>query len=73
MKIVIDIREDIKPEIALECVRTVVAEGKISVGEKGKMYYCWATTFDTNQGEIAVITRDYRVNDCFVVQKSKHV
>lgn len=68
-KIHIEIRDDIKPEIALSCVTRVVADGKISKGENGKMYYCWLTTFDTTDGEIAVSTRQYRKNDCFIVWK----
>ena len=68
-KIHIEIRDDIKPEIALFCVARVVANGKISKGENGKMYYCWATTFDAPDGKIAVSTRQYRKNDCFIVWK----
>lgn len=68
-KIHIEIRDDIKPEIALSCVVRVVASGKISKGENGKMYYCWLTVFDTPDGEIAVSTRQYRKNDCFIVWK----
>lgn len=71
MRIEIDIRDDIKPEIALECVKQVVRRGKISVGEKGKMYYCWATIFTSDPGEIVVSTRQYRKNDCFLVTKRK--
>jgi len=67
----IDIRDNIPPEIALECVKKVVAEGKVSVGENGKMYYCWATSFNTPVGEIMVVTRQYRKSDCFVVYKNK--
>ena len=70
-KIEIDIRDNISPTIALECVKQVVANGKISQGEKGKMYYCWATTFDTSDGEIVAQTLQYRKNDCFIVYKLK--
>ena len=35
----IDIRDEIPPEIALECVKQVVKEGKVSTGENGKKYY----------------------------------
>lgn len=70
-KINIEIRDDIKPEIALSCVVRVVANGKISTGENGKMYYCWATTFDTPDGEVTVWTRQYRKSDCFVVYKHR--
>ena len=67
----IDIRDDIPPEVALEAVKQVVREGKISKGEHGKMYYCWATSFSTNIGKIMVVTRQYRKSDCFVVYKDK--
>lgn len=70
-KIEIDIRDDISPSIALHAVSHVINEGKVSKGEHGKMYYCWATTFNTNEGEIMVVTRQYRKNDCFVVYKTK--
>lgn len=73
MKVEIDIRDDIKPEIALECVKQVIRGGKVSAGENGKMYYCWATTFDTPLGELVVYTRQYRKNDCFMVYKNKNV
>ena len=68
-KIYIDIRHNIKPELALDLVARVINEGKISKGEGGKMYYCWLTVFDTPDGEIAVSTRQYRKNDCFIVWK----
>jgi hypothetical protein len=71
MKIQIDIRNNISPTLALEAVKQVVAHGKISEGEKGKKYYCWATSFETNEGDIVVSTRQYRKNDCFVVYKEK--
>lgn len=67
----IDIRDEIPPEIALECVKQVVSEGKISVGEKGKKHYCWVTSFNTSIGKIMVVTRQYRKDDCFVVYKYK--
>ena len=67
----IDIRDDIPPVLALECVKQVVAEGKVSTGENGKKYYCWATSFQTNVGKIMVVTRQYRKDDCFVVYKNK--
>lgn len=73
MKVEIDIRDDIKPEIALECVKQVILGGKVSAGENGKMYYSWATTFDTPLGELVVYTRQYRKNDCFMVYKNKNV
>ena len=68
-KIHIDIRDNIEPGLALHLVARVIADGKISKGENGKMYYCWLTVFDTPDGEIAVSTRQYRKNDCFIVWK----
>lgn len=68
MKIHLDIRNDISPKIALECVKQVIAQGKIS--NNGKMY-CYATAFSTNEGEIWVATRPYRKSDCFVIFKNK--
>lgn len=68
-KINIDIWDNIKPDLALRLVARVIADGKVSRGENGKMYYCWLTVFDTPDGEIAVSTREYRKNDCFVVHK----
>lgn len=70
-KIEIDIRDNISPNVALEAVRQVVANGKVSTGEKGKKYYCWATMFDTPEGDVIVSTRQYRKNDCFMVYKQK--
>ena len=67
----IDIRDDIPPTLALECVKKVVREGRVSTGEHGKKYYCWATQFDTSVGEVMVVTRQYRKDDCFVVYKQK--
>lgn len=69
IKINIDIRDNIEPGLALCLVARVIDAGKISKGENGKMYYCWLTTFDTPDGEIAVSTRQYRKTDCFVVHK----
>lgn len=69
IRINIDIRDNIEQGLALRLVARVVAGGKISRGENGKMYYCWLTVFDTPDGEIAVSTRQYRKNDCFVVLK----
>ena len=66
MKIHLDIRDDIPPTIALECVRDVVADGRVS--NNGKMY-CYATQFYTSIGRIWVTTRRYRKSDCFLIQK----
>lgn len=70
MRVEIEIK-NVSPELALECVQQVVKMGKISHDTKGKPYYCWATTFDTNMGEVVVYTREYRKNDCFLVTKRK--
>lgn len=69
IKINIDIRDNINPELALDLVGRVVACGKLSKGENGKMYYCWGTVFNTSDGKIMVSTRQYRKTDCFVVHK----
>lgn len=68
MKIHLDIRHDISPTIALECVRQVIAQGKISANGQS---YSYATTFDTNEGEIWVATRLYRKSDCFLIYKNE--
>ena len=70
-RVELDIRDDINPLTALECVRKVIAVGKISQGEKGKMYYCWGTSFLTEDGEVWVYTRQYRKSDCFVIRKGR--
>jgi len=67
MKIHLDIRHDISPTIALECVRQVIAHGKVSNNGKS---YCYAAAFDTNEGEIWVETRPHRKSDCFLVYKN---
>ena len=67
MKIHLDIRHDISPTIALECVRQVIAQGKISNSGKS---YCYATTFNTGEGEICVATRPYRKSNCFLIYKN---
>ncbi len=67
MKIHIDIRNDISPTVALECVKQVIVRGKISNDGKS---YCYATTFDTNEGEIWVHQRLYRKSGCFLVHKN---
>ena len=68
MRIHLDIEDGIRPEIALECVKQVVQMGRIS---KNDTMYCYATTFDTAQGEIEVYANDYRKSDCFKITKSK--
>lgn len=66
MKIHIDIRDDIPPSTALQLVKNVVDRGRISGNGK---YYCFATIFDTNIGDIWVYTNLYRKSDCFIVKK----
>lgn len=68
MKIHIDIRDDIPPNIALRCVTRVVEEGRVSA--KGTMYP-YATSFDTCLGEIQVSARPYHKSDCFLVYKNQ--
>ena len=68
MKIHIDVRDDIPPTIALNCVSKVVTGGKVS---NNGTSYCYATSFDTSVGEVWVTTTQYRKSDCFVVRKAK--
>jgi len=66
MRVIIDIRDDIAPNIALECVKQVIARGRISGKNNDK--FCWLTTFTCkNNEEIVVYVRDYRKSDCFLV------
>ena len=67
MKIHIDIRHDISPSLALECIKQVIEEGKVSGNGES---YCYATIFDTADGEIWVHPRPYRKSDCFLVYKN---
>ena len=67
-KIHIDIRDDIATEVALECVKMVIENGRIS--NKGKQY-CYLTSFNVGDDEVMVNTRDYRKSDCFLVWKNK--
>ena len=68
MKIHLDIRNNISPTVALECVRQVISEGKISNNGKS---YCYATKFDTSEGEVFVAIRPYRKSDCFLIYKNE--
>ena len=72
-KISIEIRDDISPIQALEAVKQVMEHGKVSEGERGRKYYCWATVFKNTEdnSQFVVATRQYRKNDCFVVYKTK--
>lgn len=64
----IEIRKNIPDEIAIELVRIVVRQGRISKG-KDRMYYCWATKITYQDEEYTVHVRDNRKTDCFVVTK----
>ena len=66
-KIHIDIRNNIDKTIALDCVKQVIQQGKISNNGKS---YCLATTFKYGDEEIWVHTRPYRKSDCFLVYKN---
>lgn len=63
MKIIIDIRDGISEQVAMERVLHVIEQGRIS--KQGKLF-CYVTTWTDG---IKVYTRDYRKNDCFVVLK----
>lgn len=62
MKIHLDIRNDISPTIALECVKQVIIQGKVSANGES---YCYATAFDTNEGEVNKAFRPNSHRDCF--------
>lgn len=64
----IEIRKNIPDEIAIELVRMVIRQGKISKG-KDRMYYCWATKITYQDEEYTVYVRNNRKTDCFVVTK----
>lgn len=64
----IEIRKNIPDEIAIELVRIVIRQGRISKG-KDRMYYCWATKIIYQDEEYTVYVRDNRKTDCFVVTK----
>ena len=66
MRIEIDVRDNIAPEVALACVANVVSMGRISNDGKN---YCFVTTFNYDDEHIVVYTRDNRKNDCFIVKK----
>ena len=64
----LEIRKNIPDELAIELVRIVVRQGRISKG-KDRMYYCWATKITYQDEEYTVYVRDNRKTDCFVVTK----
>jgi len=66
MKIHIDIRDDIDPEVAVRRVANVISDDRIS---RNNTLYCYLTTWTDG---ICVSVRDYRKSDCFVVWKDKN-
>ena len=70
-KIQIEIRDDINPSIAVQCVKQVIDMGRISHDSKGGEHYCWATRFASTKGNLVVSVRPYTKNDCFVVYKER--
>ena len=57
---------------ALELVKSVVKQGRISVGRNGRKIYCYATTFsisDDDKHEYVVVTNGNCKGDCFKVCK----
>lgn len=68
-KIHITITDGIPPETALECVKHVVKEGRIS--NRGKSY-SYASAFTSPLGKIWVETMQYRKSDCFKVFLDKN-
>ena len=70
MKIQINIKDDTSPTLALECVKKVIKEGRIS--NLGKNY-CLGTSFTTNEGIVWVDTVPNRKSDCFLIYKDPPV
>lgn len=70
MKLHLEIRNDIPVAIALECVKQVIEQGKISAGGKS---YCYVTVFDTSEGEVWVGVKPYRKYDCFLIYKNNKI
>lgn len=65
MKIIIDVRDNIDHNIAMQRVSKVILGGRIS---RSNTLYCYHTRWEDG---ICVHVTDYRKNDCFVVYKSK--
>ncbi len=63
---IIDIRNDIRHEMAIALLLEVIKMGRIS---KNNTLYCYATRFQTSLGTVVVATRKYRKSDCFVIYK----
>ena len=65
----IKIEDNIPDLLAVNLVSKVIEQGKISGNGE---YYCCLTLFETNdQGEIAVLTQQYRKSPCFKVYRTK--
>lgn len=65
MKIIIDVRDNIDYDLAMQRVSKVISGGRISMDNT---LYCYHTIWEDG---IRVHVRDYRKNDCFIVYKSK--
>lgn len=63
--IIIQIRENIDVNVAIQMVNSVVANGR---NEKGKFEF--KTDFNTLKGEVHVYARQYTKKDSFVVSKN---
>ena len=63
-RIIINIGEGVDDNEAMEAVKSVVADGRIS-GSDGKKQYCYVTTFTNGGTVVAGLTRSG--NDTFMV------
>jgi len=80
MRIIVDIKDDIDPALALDALKQVVKEGKISEAA-GVNHYCWATLFrydydppSNGYYKIVVATRRKKkeqTSESFVVYKEQ--
>ena len=57
-RITITIDDSVSDEIAIRLIERVVGAGKISHNSKDGDFYCWATIYQTSEGDIAVYTSD---------------
>ena len=65
----IKIEDGIDDLTAISLVKLVIENGEISNNGNS---YCYLTLFETNdQGEIAVLTQQYRKSPCFKVYRTK--
>lgn len=70
-RLIIDIQGAIPVHQAVECVRQVVSEGKISESTTGVKHYCWATRFRNGLVIFTKTRRKGQQSDSFVVRKDK--